>query len=281
MAIKSHRVKNLKPFRKLSYGCWENATEASIYGTEEYSCLEVQNFLDRYNKFHNTKLTTTHLIIKLVAQVIQKHPSLNRYFRLFSIYQREKVSCMVLVNLPDKSIDDYDLDFVRIEDVNSLSLENIRIHLANETNNRRSYQGNEFWFVRFFSTLIPLILIKPLFKLYSFLNYGLNLNLKFLGLPNDIAGSFILSNLAQFHILEGRVPLIENSRCPIIITMGEIRNGPTVINNQLVIAPLIKITVTLDHRLIDASQGALIFKCLKKMFDAPNSVFTEGSVENS
>jgi pyruvate dehydrogenase E2 component (dihydrolipoamide acetyltransferase) len=87
--------------------------------------------------------------------------------------------------------------------------------------------------------------------------------------PEDYAGAtFTISNLGSFGIEE--FTAIINPPGSAILAVGEIRRQPVVgPGDALVIRPLMRMTLSCDHRVVDGAVGAAFLKDLKDMMEEP------------
>jgi pyruvate dehydrogenase E2 component (dihydrolipoamide acetyltransferase) len=87
--------------------------------------------------------------------------------------------------------------------------------------------------------------------------------------PEDYAGAtFSISNLGSFGIEE--FTAIINPPGSAILAVGEIRRQPVVgPGDALVVRPLMRLTLSCDHRIVDGAVGAAFLKELKDMLEDP------------
>jgi len=117
--------------------------------------------------------------------------------------------------------------------------------------------------------LVPWFLSGFILDMMSFLTYGLNLNLSLFGIPKDPFGSVMLTNIGGMGIDIAWAPLCPYSRVPLLLAIGAIKDKPWVVNNEVVIRPILPIGVTFDHRMIDGIHAAEMAKEFKKCFSEP------------
>jgi pyruvate dehydrogenase E2 component (dihydrolipoamide acetyltransferase) len=89
--------------------------------------------------------------------------------------------------------------------------------------------------------------------------------------PDEMKGStFTISSLGMFGIEE--FAAIINQPESAILAVGAILDKPVVINKQIVVRPVMKITLSYDHRVIDGAKAAEFMKTLKEFLENPSSV---------
>jgi pyruvate dehydrogenase E2 component (dihydrolipoamide acetyltransferase) len=86
--------------------------------------------------------------------------------------------------------------------------------------------------------------------------------------PDDIKGStFTFSSLGMYGVEE--FTAIINQPESAILAVGSILDKPVAINKEIVIRPVMKMTLTYDHRVIDGAKAAQFMKTLKELMEDP------------
>jgi len=87
-------------------------------------------------------------------------------------------------------------------------------------------------------------------------------------LPDDITGStFTLSAMGMFGLehFTANINLPENA----ILAVGAIIDKPIAINGEVVIRPMMNVTLSYDHRTIDGAEAGKFMRTLKSFIDNP------------
>jgi pyruvate dehydrogenase E2 component (dihydrolipoamide acetyltransferase) len=86
--------------------------------------------------------------------------------------------------------------------------------------------------------------------------------------PDEMKGStFTLSSLGMFG-LEEFIAIINQPESA-ILAVGAILDKPVVVNKEVVIRPMMKLTLSYDHRVIDGAKAAQFMKTLKGLMEDP------------
>jgi pyruvate dehydrogenase E2 component (dihydrolipoamide acetyltransferase) len=86
--------------------------------------------------------------------------------------------------------------------------------------------------------------------------------------PDEMRGStFTLSSLGMFGVEE--FTAIINQPESAILAVGAIVDKPVVVGKEVVIRPMIKLTLSYDHRVIDGAKAAAFTKTLKELVEHP------------
>jgi len=86
--------------------------------------------------------------------------------------------------------------------------------------------------------------------------------------PDEMRGStFTLSSLGMYGVEE--FTAIINQPESAILAVGAILDKPVVIGKEIVIRPIMKLTLSYDHRVIDGAKAAVFTKALKELIEHP------------
>jgi pyruvate dehydrogenase E2 component (dihydrolipoamide acetyltransferase) len=87
-------------------------------------------------------------------------------------------------------------------------------------------------------------------------------------LPDDFTGStFTISNLGMFGIED--FTAIINPPNAAILSVGAIIDTPVVVNGDIRVQKMMRVTLGNDHRVIDGAVGASFLASLKKLMEDP------------
>jgi pyruvate dehydrogenase E2 component (dihydrolipoamide acetyltransferase) len=90
-------------------------------------------------------------------------------------------------------------------------------------------------------------------------------------LPEEYTGStFSVSNLGMFGIQE--FTGVINPPEAGILAIGGVEDTPVVVDGQMTTRPLLKVTMSCDHRVIDGATGARFLQTLKGMLEEPAAI---------
>ena len=86
--------------------------------------------------------------------------------------------------------------------------------------------------------------------------------------PSEMTGStFTISNLGMFDIES--FSAIINPPEAAILAVGKIVNKPSDVNGELLIKPMMNMTLSVDHRVVDGAGGARFLSDLKSVLENP------------
>lgn len=272
---KVHFDSQIKPpvFRKVAVGTWSTVGDPSVYGVLEIDMTHALVALDKLNQKSVAKITPTHLVAQAIAFSIKSRPEINAIIRFNKIYYRKNIDIFFQVNVEgsgNHKISNANLSGTVLRDVNSLSLEEIASQLNNKSKELRKGKDPEFAQTFKLFKFIPWWATKFVLNIFSFINYELNLNLSFMGLPKDPFGSVMITSVGSLGIDLAFAPLVPYSKVPLLISVGRINDEAKVVEGKIEIRPIMKLGITFDHRLIDGIHAAELAKTFKDYFQKIN-----------
>lgn len=267
--------RRLSTFRRVALSSWKTVGDPSVYGSLTLHVDKALAYLEEFREVTGLRLTMTHLVGKALAGVIEEMPDANAVLRWGKIYLREDINLFFHVAMRDPDNEEIDLSGTVIQHTNRKSLAEIVQELNQNVSKVRKSEDEELRRSRNLVQKLPQWMIRPFLNLTSFLVYGLNLNMRWAGLPDDPFGSVALTNIGALGLEEGYVPLVPYTRIPLFVAMGAVHQGPIVENGELKVGHVLKLMATFDHRILDGSHAAIMAKVLKRYFEDPWQHFGE------
>ncbi|MCO4795353.1 MAG: 2-oxo acid dehydrogenase subunit E2 [Bacteriovoracaceae bacterium] len=272
--IRLTKVKDTAAFRKIAMGTWKTAKDPSVYGLVEIDMQPVLEKLPEYSKKNEIKITPAHLVGKAVAYCMQKRPEINGLIRGSRIYLREEVSLFYQVAIPAKGPDRVgkaNLAGTVIHGAEKMTTAEISKSLREKSLAVRDGKDKEIAKSMDIFKWLPWWASKYYLNIASWLLYGLNLDLSFLGMPKDPFGSVMVTNVGGLGIDIAWAPLCPYTRVPLLLAVGAISEKAWVVDGKIEVRPIMPIAVTFDHRLIDGIHAAQMAKDFKELFANPES----------
>jgi len=259
-------------FRKIAMGTWATAKDPSVYGLLELDVTKALEQVESYQAKHNLKITPAHMIGRALAYCMKKRPEINGIIRWKKIYLRKNVSLFYQVNMPGEGKDKIkkaDLAGAVLHKAEFMTVAEIAKNLRDKANKLRSGEDKEIKNNMNLFKLIPWSLVGCYLDFVSWILYGLNLNLSFLGVPRDPFGSVMITNVGSLGIDIAWAPLVPYSRVPLLLTVGAVQDKAVVVEGSIQIRKILSIGITFDHRLVDGVHAAEMAKDFKAFFANP------------
>jgi pyruvate dehydrogenase E2 component (dihydrolipoamide acetyltransferase) len=117
--------------------------------------------------------------------------------------------------------------------------------------------------------LIPWPLRGWIFNLLKMITFNWGFSLPALGLSANSFGSFVVSNIGSVGLDMGYPALLPSSNVSFVLVLGGVNRKPAVVDEQVVPRTILSLGAAIDHRVVDASHGGLLFRYLKKIVKNP------------
>ena len=264
---------NLSSFRKIAIGTWKTAYDPSVYGSLTLPMDRAMTYLEAFREKTGRKLTLSHMMASAVAAVLEDMPDANAILRWNRIYLRETIGVFFQVALKDPKTGEIDLSGATVKHANQKTLLEVYDDFASTVAKVRNGKDKELEGTRSTFKKMPYFLLNRLINTIGFLSYTLNLDLRFLGIPQDPFGSVMVTNVGSLGLEEAYVPLVPYSRVPLLLAMGSVCKTPVVVDDEIVIAQTMRVFATFDHRILDGSHAAKMAKTLTQWFADPETYF--------
>lgn len=264
---------NLSSFRRIAIGTWKTAYDPSVYGSLTLRMEKALQYRDEFREKTGRRVTLTHMMARAVAGVLEVMPDANAILRWNRIYVRKDIGVFFQVALKDVDTGEIDLSGATVKDANEKSLLEVFDEFKATVDKVRSGNDKELEGTRSTFKKIPFFLLNRIINTLGFLLYTLNLDLRFLGVPQDAFGSVMVTNIGSLGLEEAYVPLVPYSRVPLLIAMGEVCRSPIVRDEEIVIEDTMRVFCTFDHRILDGSHAAKMSKTLRAWFEDPYEHF--------
>lgn len=266
----------LTPFRHIALGTWRTAYDPSIYGSLTVPMDDTLRYIEAFRAATGARLTVTHLMAKVMGAVLAGVPEVNAVLRLGRVYLRRDIAVFFQVAIEDPETGSVDLSGVRVERPHERDLVDLVREFEKSTSRvrrREDLEGLEK--SRRGLLRVPGVLIGWTMRMLSLLNYGLNLDLSWAGIPRDPFGGAMVTNIGSLGLEGAFVPLVPFSRVPIIIATGAVEDAARVEDGQVVVRKVMRLFATFDHRIIDGAHAAKMVKIVKGCFADPFASFGE------
>ncbi len=258
----------ISSWRKIAIGTWKTAGDPSVYGFTDVDMGPALEYIEKLRQETGKRITLTHFVGKAVANVIHRTPQINCILRFGRLYPRKSVDLFFQVAADSGG---EDLSGMTVRGAENKSVLDICVEMEERVRKIREKKDTSYTQVKKTMGLIPGILAYPALWLTSFIMYTLNLWTPLLGAPRDSFGSVMITNIGSIGLDAAFAPLVPYSRVPLLVTIGGTQDKAIVRNGQIVIGPVMKLTVTFDHRLIDGVHAASLYKHLMKIFAEPET----------
>jgi len=265
------RFKRMKPtsFMAMAAQMWPKPDQPIMYGSVEIEMTRALDYIQKYSQKHGVHVTVTHLVIASLARYLKKYPEANAKCEAGKFFQRQDVDIFVLVSIPGVR---EDLAGVMLRNCDRMSLADIAERLRGKATEVKHGKDETYGKTRNIFARYPPWVTKIVVKFADFYLNRMNRDLSSQGMPQDPFGSAMVTSVGMFGVEEGYGPIIPLSRLPLFLVVTEVRDRPWVEDGRVVVRPIMKIMVTLDHRVLDGYKGGQLSAELRRIGD-PEKVF--------
>lgn len=256
-------------WRKMSFANWGASKDPQVYGRVELDMQGAMAYAKKLSEESETKITPTHLIVRAVALALKKFPDTNVLIRWNQARFRKHVDVFCQVAIPGEKPD---LSGATLRDVDEKDPVAIAKELKERARKVREGKDKEFSKTRKQLNSMPTFLTRFVLWIVGLLQYTLNFNLKFIGLPRDPFGGVMVTSVGSLGISEAYPPLVPMSRVPLLLCIGKLEDKAVVRDGQIVIRPVCVLTCTFDHRVMDGFVAGKMAKFVMAYLDNPESV---------
>jgi pyruvate/2-oxoglutarate dehydrogenase complex dihydrolipoamide acyltransferase (E2) component len=255
----------LSAWRKISLGSWRPNGDSQVYAE---ICIPAEPALKKIaelNKESNSRITMTHFLGKVMGRVLQEVPDLNAIIRFGKIYPRKNVDIFFHVLYEETELSGH-----VVKNADKKSMTEISHELTTTALKIKKGEDVNFKKIKRSWNYIPGLFARLTLDLIGFINYGLNLNVKALGIPQDCFGSMMITNIGSLGFTQAFVPLSPYTRIPLILALGKTEMRPFVKPDGAIAArEEVSLCFTFDHRIMDGARGAQMARLIKRYMEHP------------
>ncbi len=234
---------------RIALTTWPNARDAKVH-------CNIKLEWDRASATR-PRIVPITLVAYAFAQALKQNPMANRRVVLWKIRPHRTVGISFAVDEGD------DLRIAVITRADELNPKQVQHALRIAARDARLGVGPLARCTRIVSYL-PVVAGRPLLRIWSLLTAGLGIPM--LGVPGAPFGAVLLSSVERFGLPAANVPLVPFSRCAFVCSVGAITPSLIVRGGAAVVAEVVELSVSIDHRVCDASQLASFLETFEAAF---------------
>jgi len=272
-------IKRASGWRQMASATWQRANDPTIYGTLDLDATAALAYARKLSEKTGKHVTLTPVVVAALGRTLARHPDCNSYIRLGRMYQREHVDVFVLVAVPPEPGQGTlaDLSGVKIEHADRKGVLLIADELERRVAEVREGRDPALAQVKRVFRRLPPSLTKIGLKAAEFLQYELNLDLSAVGIPRDSFGSAFVTNVGAIGPGVGHPfpPIVPMTRLCVNVAMGAVEDRPVVDRGAVVVRPVLPLTATFDHRVIDGFQGAKLSRTFCEILQRPEDALVQ------
>ena len=250
-------------WRKVASTIYRKPIDSKIYGTVDLDITELEKFVTAKRK-EGIKTTITYIITLILGRAIREVPELNTFIKRGKIVQRKQIDGTVSVLLPGGQ-----MGSVKVENADQITIEELSKIIGIQIAQSRKGNENDTMQSKNVLSSIPWPFRNWFFKLYRTMTIHWGISMPGLGLDANSFGSYVVSNIGTVGLDSGYGSLLPSSNISFVMVLGAAVKKPVVVNDKIEIRRIMKISATLDHRVVDGSHGGRMFRVIKQFIKNP------------
>lgn len=251
-------------WRKVASTIYRKPLDSKIYGTVEVDVTELEAYI-RSKRNEGLKITMTHIFTLILGRAFRTEtPEMNAFVRRGQIVPHKNISALISVLQSNGQ-----MGSVKIENTDILTLNELTDIMSEQINKSKNGIEDRNIEKKQLLAKIPWPLRSWFFQVYRILFINWGLRLPFLRIHASDFGSYVISNIGTLGLDYGYGALLPSANVSLVLIMGSARKKPVVINEKIEIRKMLPLSVTLDHRVVDASHGGKLFRFVKHMVKNP------------
>lgn len=249
--------------RKLAIASWRPPRDGRIYTRLEVDATPIIDYASSLSGTTGVRVTPTHVIGKAVAAGVEAVPAFGVRIVFGRLVPYPSVDISFAVDLAGGD----NLAPVTLRSVDAMSVPDIARAVADRADRLRAGSDRDFRVSNAWVRLAPRILARLALGFVSLWNGGLGF--RSFGQPGFPLGGAFISNVGSLGLDEGFLAPVPFARCPLYVCIGAVRQRPVVVDGEVVARPVLVLTATADHRIIDGAQAARLAAFLRSALAAP------------
>ena len=260
-------AQRVRGWRKLAGSAWGPPMDPQFYGDLELDAGALLSYIEETRRVAGVHLTMTHLVGRAVARGLAAVPELQVRLARGREYGRDGVDVFFIV----ASGGGQELTGVKVHHADAKSA----VEIAQEMNQRcaaiETGHDPELGRGKAVLTRLPPGVLRVALHLGAWLTSDLNLDLSRLGMPRQAFGGAMITSVGMWGVSHAYSPLAHYYRVPLLVLVGAVRKMPVVVEDQIVVRPMLTVTATFDHRYVDGFHAAQFARAVSGYCQDPAS----------
>lgn len=266
-----HRTE-LRGFRRFAMVFWDAPRDGTIYGHLQMDVTKTLRFIDDVKAAHGIAPSIGQLVGKACAVAATRVPDMNTKIIWGRPYTKDTVDVYFQVDVEDGK----DLSGVTVPDTGRKTVVEVAQALRDRAQKLRAGKDKQYEKTQKGCLgRLPVWVLRRMLGALTFLEYNLGVPATFVGAQPEPFGTLMVTNVSKFGIDVAYAPLIPVARVPFICLVGQVKPAPWVVNDQVVVRPVITLSATFDHRVIDGNKIGKFIRIVKQYVENPYAFETD------
>lgn len=252
-------------WRKVAATIYQKPVDSKILGMAEIDITALEAYIAEKRK-HGVKITLTHVFVRILSKALKEEvPELNVYLKRGKIKHRNSIDAGVSVLKASG-----EMSSIMVNNADTLSFKEMADYMNSKIVDSKKGSENDTMQSKNFLARIPWPFRRWIFKLYQTITLSWGISMPGAGLSANSFGSFLLTNIGSLGLDNGFPALLPSSNISFVFVLGGNQKKPVVVNDEIVIRKMMSISIVMDHRVADASQGGKLYRYIRRMVRTPH-----------
>lgn len=249
--------------RKIAAATWRPSRDGRVYTRAEIDATAVIEYVDRISADTGTRVTITHVVGAALGRVLRDVPDI----RARMVFGRPVPLSGCDIGFAVDIGGGHDLAPVKVPGADQMS----PLHIARllDEGAARLREGTDPAYQKT-SGLVRLALswaMRPVLAASSLVSGGFGRGA--FGQPGFPLGTAFVSNVGSLGLDEAFLAPLPFARTPVYLAVGAVRKRPMVVDDQVVVRPVVVLVATADHRLTDGAHAGHMTTLMRELLTHP------------
>ncbi|HTV25721.1 MAG TPA: 2-oxo acid dehydrogenase subunit E2 [Polyangiaceae bacterium] len=260
----------LSGWRRVAGLIWDAPSDPQIYGSLEIDASALLAFMQRVNAT-GAHLTPTHLVGRAVGHALAEVPPLNVRLVGGRAIPRESIDVFFITATRGGA----DLSGVKVSGIDTKSARAVAGELAAESQRLREGEDPALARAKRRLAALPRPLARAALRVAAWAAGDRGWRIPALGIAPSPFGSAMVSSVGMFGLPLGFAPIAWMYRVPLLVLVAEITERAVSIAGRVESRPMLPMSVTVDHRYIDAAGLGQALAALQNYLRCPSNYESE------
>ena len=245
--------------RRIAAASWRAPSSGLIHGFLDLDVTAAEAWWQAF-----PKVSATHVVGCAIARAVAACPDARGRVVGGRILTRETVDIAFVVDREGR-----DLTSTCVRDADQLDPAALARALAGRTRDVRGGRDRELGKASHVAAVFPSGIRRSFLWASGVWTAGLGRPLRPFGLEPHPFGSVLVSSVGMFGLDTGLAPILPYARHAGTAVVGEVTWQARVVGGEIVPRRMLRLGVTLDHRLVDGAQAALMARIVREISEHP------------
>ena len=245
-------ARRLSGWRKLAASAWSRPMDPQFFGDMDVDAEPMLVYIEDARRTGDEHVTMTHLVGRAVAHGLAAVPDMRVRIAHGRLYERQSIDVFFIVATRGGR----ELTGVKVAHADRKTATEIAAELNLRYTAIEAGIADELGRGKALLARLPPRLLGAALSVGAWLTSDLNFDLSRLGMPRQAFGGAMVTSVGMWGIDHAYSPLAHYYRVPVLVLVGAVGKRPVVIDDTVVIRPMMTITATFDHRYVDGYHAA-------------------------